>query len=193
MIVHAPVLHLPARSSHFYLECDSSIKLVGSVLYQIQKGTKHVIAFYSATMQHAACKYSNSELELSGLKKSLLHFQHVLKYSIFTVFMDHNVLNVSIVLTSLRKLSVFRNVWKKFLIFHLIFQHISGKHMFVSDLLSRLSSNNKDEEPIPYFTDTTLLDDASYMSHLDGICQFNYDTFQGVCTSHSFPLNEILG
>ncbi len=65
------------------------------------------------------------------------------------------------------------------------FQHISSKHMFVSNFLSHFSFNNKDEEPI---TDTTLLDDASYMSHLDDICQFNYDTLQGFCTSHLLPL-----
>ncbi len=60
--------------------------------------------------------------------------------------------------------------------------------MFVYDFLSRFSSNSIDEEQIPYLTDTTLLDDASYMSHLEDMCQFNYDTLQRVCTSHSFPL-----
>ncbi len=44
LIVQALVLHLPAGSGHFYLECDSSVKYVGSVLYQIQNGVKHVIA-----------------------------------------------------------------------------------------------------------------------------------------------------
>ncbi len=92
LIVQAPVLHLPARSGHFYLECDSSAKHVGSVLYQIQNGTKHVIPFYSATMPDSACRYSSSELELCGLKKSLLHFQYLLKYSAFTVLMDHRAL-----------------------------------------------------------------------------------------------------
>ncbi len=50
LIVQAPVMHLPARRGHFYLECDSSAKHVGSVLYQIQNGTKHVTSFYSVTM-----------------------------------------------------------------------------------------------------------------------------------------------
>ncbi len=74
LIVQAPVLHLPARTECFYIECDSSAKHVGSVLYQIQNGTKHVISFYSATMPVAACRYSSSELELCCLKKTLLHF-----------------------------------------------------------------------------------------------------------------------
>ncbi len=61
LIVQAPVLHLPLCTGRFYLECDSSAKHVGSVLYQIQNGTKHIIAFYSATMPDAACRYSSSE------------------------------------------------------------------------------------------------------------------------------------
>ncbi len=62
LIVQASVLHLPACTGCFYLECDSSSKHVGSVLYQIQNGTEHVIAFYSTTMPDAACRYSSSEL-----------------------------------------------------------------------------------------------------------------------------------
>ncbi len=92
LIVQAPVLHLPACTGRFYLECDSSTKHVSSVLYQIQNGTKHVIAFYIATMSDAACRYSSSKLELFGLKISLLHFQYLLKYSTFIVFMDHSAL-----------------------------------------------------------------------------------------------------
>ncbi len=52
LIVKAPILHLPTRTGRFYLECDSSAKYV--VLYQMQNGNIHVIAFYSATMPDAA-------------------------------------------------------------------------------------------------------------------------------------------
>ncbi len=92
LIVLAPVLHLPACTGRFYLECDLSAEHVGLVLYQIQNGTKHVIAFYSAMMPDAACRYSSSELELRGLKKSLPHFQYLLKYWTFTVLIDHSAL-----------------------------------------------------------------------------------------------------
>ncbi len=70
------------------------------------------------------------------------------------------------------------------------FVHISGKHMFVSDFLSRFSSDNKDDEPIPYFTDTSLLDNVSYMSYLDNMCDFNYDTLQGICTKLAIPVKR---
>ncbi len=92
LIVDTHILHLPSRIGKFYLECDSSAKHVGLVLYHVQNGNKHIIAFYSATMPDAACCYSSSELELCGLKKSLLHFQYLLKYSIFTVLIHHNAL-----------------------------------------------------------------------------------------------------
>ncbi len=62
--------------------------------------------------------------------------------------------------------------------------------MFNSDFLSRFSSDNNDEEPIPYLTDTSLLNNASYMTQLDAICKFNYNMGQGVCTSHSFPIRR---
>ncbi len=104
----------------------------------------------------------NSELELCGLKKSLLHVQHLLKYSTFTVLMDHNALKCIYCSRKPSKTVRIQNVLEEISDSSFNFQHISCKHMFVSDFLSRFSSSNKDEEPIPYLTDTTLLDDASF-------------------------------
>ncbi len=59
--------------------------------------------------------------------------------------------------------------------------------MIVSDFLSRFSSDNKDEEPIPFLTDTSYLDNDSYISYLDNMSSFNYETQQGICTKHSSP------
>ncbi len=129
--MQAPVLHLPARTGRFYLECDSSAKHVGSVLYQIQNGTKHVIAFYSATMPDAVCRYSSSELELCGLKKSLLHFQYLLKYSIFTVLMDHSALKQIYCSRKPGKTIRIQKFLEEISDFSFDFQHISGKHMFL--------------------------------------------------------------
>ncbi len=190
MIVKAPVLHLPARTGHFYLECDSSAKHVGSVLYQLHNGTKHIIAFYSATMPDAACRYSSSELELCDLKKSLLHFHYLLKYSTFTVLMDHSALQRIYHSRKPTKTVRIQKFLEEISDFSFTFQHISGKHMFLSDFLSRFSANNNDEEPIPYLTDTSVVGRNSYMSHLDAICQYNYETKLGLCNLHSFPLTR---
>ncbi len=184
------MLHLPGRTGHIYLEHDSRAKHFGSVLSQIQNGTKHLIAFYVATMPDAACRYSSIELELSGLKKSLLHFQYLLKYSTFTILMDHSVLKRIHCSCKPAKTIHIQNLLEEISDFSFDFQHISGKHMFVSDFLSRFSSANNDEEPIPYLTETSLVSDNSYMSHLDNICQYNFKTNQGLCNLHSFPLTR---
>ncbi len=92
LIVKSPVLCLHDRTGKFVLECDSSAKFVGSVLYKVQNGEKRVIAFFSAVMPDAACRYSSSEIELCCLKKLIIHFQYLLKYAHFTVIMDHSAL-----------------------------------------------------------------------------------------------------
>ncbi len=135
LIVHAPVLHLPARSGQFYLECDSSAKHVGSVLYQIQNGTKSIVAYYSATMPDAASRYLSSELELCGLKKSLLLFQYLLKYSTFTLLIDHSTLKRIYCSWNPPKTVRIQKFLVKISDFSFDYQHISGKHMFVSDFL----------------------------------------------------------
>ncbi len=55
LIVKVPLLHLPSRNGKFYLECDSSAKYIGSVLYQIENGDKHVIAFFFHLMWNMIC------------------------------------------------------------------------------------------------------------------------------------------
>ncbi len=50
-----------------------------TVLFQVQNGNRHIIAFYSAIIPDAASCYTSTELELCGLKKSLLYFQNLLK------------------------------------------------------------------------------------------------------------------
>ncbi len=71
LIVKAPVLHLPNRDGNCSLECASSAKQVGAVLYQLQNGCNNIVAFFSCTIPAAAVRYSSSELELCGLKKSI--------------------------------------------------------------------------------------------------------------------------
>ncbi len=88
---------LPDSTGKFMLEYDSS-EHVGSVLYQLENSIRKVIAFFSAVMPHAACRYSSSEIELCGLKKSILHFQNLTKYAHFTVIMDHKCFKNDILL-----------------------------------------------------------------------------------------------
>ncbi len=52
----------PDSTGKFMLECDSSTKFVGSILYQVQNVINKVIAFFSPVMLDAACRYSSSEI-----------------------------------------------------------------------------------------------------------------------------------
>ncbi len=139
-------------------------------------------------MIDVACRYSRSELELCGLKKSLRHFQYLLKYLTFTVLMNHSALKRIYCSCKPAKMICIQKFLKEISDFSFDFQHISDKHMFVSDFLSCFSSENNDEELIPYLIDTSLLNNASYMTQLDAICKFNYNKCQGKCTSHSSQL-----
>ncbi len=176
--MQVPVQHIPVHTGRFYLECDSSAKHVGSVLYQIQNGTEHVITFYSATMPDSACRYSRCKLKLCGLKKSILHFQYLLKYSSFTDLMDHSALKQIYCSHKPAKTIRIQKFLEEISDFLFDFQHICAKHMIVSHFISRFSSDNNYEEPMAVSTDTSLLNNASYMTQLDAICKFNYNTGQ---------------
>ncbi len=135
-------------------------------------------------MLNTACRYSNSELELCGLNKSFSHFQYLLKYSTVTILMDHSSLKRIYCSFKPAKTIRIQKLLEEISDFSFDFQHISDKLMFVSDFLPRFSSDNKEDDPTPYLTDTSPLNSASYMSQLD------YNTDQGVCTSHSFPITR---
>ncbi len=84
--------------------------------------------------------------------------------------MDHSALKQIYCSRKLAKTIRIQKFLEEISDFSFDFQHISGKHMFVCDFLSHFSSDNNDEEPIPYLTDTSLLNNASYMTQLDTIC-----------------------
>ncbi len=122
-----------------------------------------LLPFIMQKCQFAACRYSRSELELCGLKKSLLHFQFLLKYLTFTVLIDYSALKRIYCSRKRAKTICIQKFLEIFQDFSFDFQHISGKHMFISDFLSRFSSDNNDEEPIPYLTDTSLINNVSWL------------------------------
>ncbi len=90
--------------------------------------------------------------------------------------MDHIALKRIYCSRKPAKMICIKNILEEISDFAFDFQHISVKHMFVSDFLSRFSLDNNDEEPIAYLTDTSLLNNDSYMTKLDATCKFNYNT-----------------
>ncbi len=136
LILQDPVQHLPACTSSFNLESDSSAKHVASVLYKIQNVSKHVIAFYSATMPDATCSYSSSELELFLFEKITPAFSISVE-----IFDFHCPNGPQCLKTDLLFSQACEN--ESYTDFSFGFQQISGKHMFVSDFLSRFSSDKR--------------------------------------------------
>ncbi len=123
-----------------------------------------------------------------GLKKSLLHFQYLLKYSTFTVLMDHNALKSIYCSRHPHKTVRIQKFLEEFQTFFQFSTHIWQIYV-CSDFLSRFSSANKNEEPIPFLTKNSSLDTSSYMTKIDDLCQYDYVTNMGICL-HSFPLTR---
>ncbi len=141
LIVKSPVLCLPDRTGEFVLECDSSAKFVGSIMYQVQNGEKRVIAFFSAVMPDAACKYSSSEIELCGLQKSIIHFQYLLKYAHFTVIMDNSTLRMIYASKKQSKTHRIQKYLEELSDYSFTIEHSPGTKIFISDYLSRFSAS----------------------------------------------------
>ncbi len=74
--------------------------------------------------------------------------------------------------------------------FSFSFEHVSGKNMFVSDFLSRFSSNTEENEPIPFVMDCSELNSKNFMTYLDDKCKYDCKTNSGMCTDHSFPVTR---
>ena len=184
LIVKSPVLHLPNSSGHFTLECDSSCRHVGAALFQDQGGSRVIVAYFSAVMPEPAKRYSATEIELCGLKKAIIHFQYLLKYSKFSVIMDHSALRRILGSKKQARTNRIQKYVEELSDFNFEIKHNAGKHMFISDFLSRFSAPNTDEEPIPYLTSTKDLSVNQYMALLDRICQYDPVTGSGLCTRH---------
>ena len=192
LIVKAPVLHLPNATGHFSLECDSSAKHVGAALMQEQNGRRVIVAYFSAVMPEPAKRYSATEIELCGLKKAIIHFQYLLKYSKFSVIMDHSALKRILGSKKQAKTNRIQKYLEELSDFTFDFKHSSGKNMFISDFLSRFSAPNYDEEPIPYLTSIKHVTDSNYMAYLDKVCQYDPVSGKALCDgeNHAFPVTR---
>ena len=95
-LISPPVMAYPNYEDPFILYVDSSQKRLGTVLYQKQNGTIHVISYGSRTLTPSEQNYHlhSGKLEFLGLKWEVTkHFRDYLYYSKqFTVFTDNNPL-----------------------------------------------------------------------------------------------------
>lgn len=88
----APVLSSPDFSKPFFLMCDASDVGIGSVLYQLEDGLEHPVAYMSKKLSKSQRKFSTTERELLAVLLGIDHFRYYLVGRHFTVITDHSSL-----------------------------------------------------------------------------------------------------
>ena len=83
---------MPNSEGHMVLVSDTSKIACGSALYQEQKESYRLIAYFSKKLPLSAQRYSISELELTGIYANGLAFKHLLRNVHFTLYCDHSAL-----------------------------------------------------------------------------------------------------
>jgi hypothetical protein len=104
--------------------------------------------------------------------------------------MDHSALKLIYVSKKPPKTNRIQKFLEELSDYSFTIEHQSGKHMFISDFLSRFSSPEIENFSIPFLTSTSSLTGKSYMSYLDRICNYNYANDSGKCSHHSYPLTR---
>ncbi len=122
----------------FFLECDLSAKHVGLVLYQLQNGNKHIIAW--------CCKHIFKFWTWTMWIEKMNH-----TFSISTKLKLHSIngpqcFEKNICSKKPTKVVCIQKFLEEISDFSFDIEYISGKHMFI---LSRFPSDNHDDEPIP--------------------------------------------
>ena len=159
-----PVLHMLDKIGRFQLYSDTSKYATGSVLYQVQNGKPKLIAYASKRLPEAACNYSITELEMSGLAINIASFAHLLRKVDFGAVIDHLAImqiirsNVEPATTRIKRLLEALSSYS----FNLYY--IKGKDMILSDFLSRqkIDDSNPYEIILILFSLRTVLQDKYY-------------------------------
>ncbi|MBL0686765.1 MAG: DDE-type integrase/transposase/recombinase, partial [Sulfurospirillum sp.] len=142
-------------------------------------------------MPDAACRYSSSEIELCGLKKSIIHFQYLLKYAHFTVIMDNSSLRMIYASKKESKTNRIQKYLEELSDYSFTIEHSPGAKMFISDYLSRFSAANEETASIPFLTSREDLTGNMYMNDTNITKASNNINNQPVCREdHSFPLTR---
>lgn len=92
VLTTAPVLCSPDFNKSFYLMCDASDVGIGSVLFQLEDGLEHPVAYYSKKLNKCQKKYTTTEKEALAVLLSIDHFRYYLLGRHFTVITDHSSL-----------------------------------------------------------------------------------------------------
>ena len=117
-------------------------------MYQIQNGQPKLIAYTSKRKPEAAKNYFITELEMCGLAINITSFAHLLKKVDFDTIVDH----LAIMHIMRRKVEPATTRIKRLLellsSYSFNFYHIKGKHMVLSDFLSKQKTDDSNPHEI---------------------------------------------
>ena len=138
-LMEPPVLHCPTSTGRFVLYSDTSRHHVGSSLWQMQEGKPKLIGYASKTLVNAAQNYSVTELEMTGLLKSMELWQYWLGSNEFDSAVDHKAI-VSIVQAKTPPATTrIASLLEKLTRFKFRLYYVKGKDLKLADYLSRLA------------------------------------------------------
>ena len=179
-----PILAYPDFTLPFVLHTDASADGLGAALYQIQEGTKRVIAYGSRTLNEAEKRYSAYRREFLALKWAVTEkFKDYLYGHHFHVLTDSNPLTY---VTSTAKLNATDHRWLASLAtFNFTISYRAGKINGDADGLSRLPRDDHhdiertpaDEYVKPFLA--RLLPTSE-----DVVCRCSPEEFQSLCMYH---------
>ena len=138
-LVNPPVLHCPTDKGRYLLYTDTSRQHVGSSLWQIQNGKPRLVGYASKTLTPAALNYSVTELEMTGMLKSLEIWQYWIGSSEIDCAVDHKAVVDIMKAKTPPASNRIASLLEKLARFAFKLYYIKGKDLKLADYLSRLA------------------------------------------------------
>ena len=128
---------MPDKIGRFQLYSDTNKYAMGNTLYQIQNGKPKLITYASKRLPEAAHNYSITKLEMCGLVINIACFVHLLRKVDFDVVVYH--LAITHIMRSKVEPATTRikRLLEVYSSYSFNLYYIKGKHMILSDFLSR--------------------------------------------------------
>jgi transposase InsO family protein len=161
-LLNPPILALPRRSGHLWLDTDASNSQLGCCLLQEQpSGPPLPLGYWSRTLNAAERNYSTTEKECLAIVWAVTHLRPYLEGVEFTVRTDHHALRWVMNLAEAQgRLARWR---LRLAEFNFKVEYSPGATHHAADVLSRLPSPGVPDVPIDVDIPVTLvhLDDPS--------------------------------
>ena len=164
---------------------DASQSGLGAVL--LQEGRP--VAFMSKALTDTQSRYSNIEHEILGVVTGVKHFHQYLFGKQFILYMDHkpieNLVLKPLVDTSPRVQRLMLHLSQ----YHMDVQYKAGKHLLLSDCLSRLSNpaTQEEDESLNLHVTSIESEDGDSPSPISNFVQYVHDALM------EDPISVLLG